>query len=80
MAHANPHQAALRDVGGIAIRLLDDAYSTWVQAQVECHEALRAWLDADTGNQLAFYVYRAALDREEAAAIDLERLSHLVAA
>jgi hypothetical protein len=78
MPEANLHETAGRDVGGIALRLLDDVYMAWCNAQIECHIALRAWLD--TSAHTAYYAYRAALDREEAAANDLERLSQLVAA
>jgi|HubBroStandDraft_6_1064221.scaffolds.fasta_scaffold19089_4 putative AlgH/UPF0301 family transcriptional regulator len=72
--------AAARDVGGIAIRLVDDGYAVWRRAQVECHIALRAWLRTRAGNHVAYHAYLAALDREEAAAIDLERVFELVAA
>ncbi|HWE12577.1 MAG TPA: hypothetical protein VG365_03645 [Solirubrobacteraceae bacterium] len=65
------------DVGGIAIRLLDEVDMAWTRAQRECHNALRAWMDS--GHPADYCVYRAALDREEAAAVDLERLSHIVA-
>jgi hypothetical protein len=77
---ASAHGAAGRDVGGIALRLLDDVYMAWSHAQIECHIALRAWLDTSSSSRGAYYAYRAALDREEAAATDLERLSQLVAA
>jgi hypothetical protein len=86
MAEANSHDGAIGDVSGIAIRLLDDIYDAWSRAQFECHNALRAWLDSGSRpgfgsrNHAAYCVYRAALDREEAAAIDLERVSHLVRA
>ncbi|HUE27302.1 MAG TPA: hypothetical protein VMP89_11055 [Solirubrobacteraceae bacterium] len=80
MTDTDTHTAAGRDVGGIALRLLDDVYMAWCRAQMECHIALRAWFDTGTCNRSAYYAYRAALDREEAAAIDLERLSQLVAA
>ena len=79
MIDARNHLAG-RDVGGIAIRLLDDVYMAWSRAQTECHIALRAWFDSGTTNREAYHAYRAALDREEAAAVDLERLSELVAA
>jgi hypothetical protein len=56
----------------------------WSRAQSECRNALRVWLDSGSRpgvgsrNHVAYCAYRAALDREEAAAVDLERLSHLV--
>jgi hypothetical protein len=80
MADANPHESAVRDVTGIAIRLLDDSYMAWHRAQLECENALRDWLDSGSRDLAAYHSYRAALDREEAAAIDLERLTNLVAA
>jgi hypothetical protein len=50
----------------------------WFRAQIECHQALTAWLDSGGRSGVsADFVYRAALDREEAAARDLERLSRL---
>jgi hypothetical protein len=79
MSDVNTHDAAGRDVGGIALRLLDDVYMAWCRAQVECHVALRTWLDTGACGHGAYYAYRAALDREEAAAVDLERLTQLVA-
>jgi hypothetical protein len=80
MAEANVDRSAARDVAGIAIRLLDEVYAAWSRAQLECHIALRVWLDSGSRNHAAYYAYHAALDREEAAAVDLARLSHLVAA
>jgi hypothetical protein len=67
-----------RDLAVIAVRVLDDAHMTWVAAEVESEYALRAWFDA-SGPQGAdaYLVYRAAVDREEAAARDLQRLSDL---
>lgn len=79
MADENPHETAIRDVSGIAIRLLDDTYMAWYRAQLECQNALRHWLDSGSSDLAAYHAYRAALDREEAAAIDLERLTHLAA-
>jgi hypothetical protein len=50
----------------------------WVAAEVESEHALRAWFDADaTQGADAYLAYRAAVDREEAAARDLQRLSDL---
>jgi hypothetical protein len=76
----HPPQTALREVSGPPIRLLDDSYTAWRQAQQECHDALRRWLDSGARDHAAYHAYRAALDREQAAAVDLERLTHLVAA
>jgi hypothetical protein len=63
------------DVAEIGVRLLDDAYLAWFSAESESETALRAWF-ASSGSQRAsmYLTYQAALDREEAAARDLERL------
>jgi hypothetical protein len=68
------------DVATIGVRLLDDAYLAWFSAESECENALRAWFQA-TGERrgTAYVTYRAALDREEASARDLERLWQLAA-
>ena len=66
------------EVAEIGVRLLDDAYIAWFAAESDCEQALRAWLEGTSGNRgEAYFVYRAALDREEAAARDLQRLSPL---
>jgi hypothetical protein len=65
----------------IGLRLADEAYMSWSAAQIECHNALMAWSEAGAADRAtANWAYRAALDREEAAARDLERLSRLVSA
>jgi hypothetical protein len=67
-----------REGASIAIRLVDEAYMSWSTAEVECQNALRAWFDAVPSDRAdANSVYRAALDREHAAARDLESLSQL---
>jgi hypothetical protein len=67
-----------REVASIGIRLVDEAYMSWCTAQMQCQNALRAWFDAGPGGRAeANCVYRAALDREQAAARDLESLSQL---
>jgi hypothetical protein len=59
----------------IGIRLLDDAHMAWQRAELECEQLLEAWYDAAPRAALDWYrSYQAALDREEAAARDLERL------
>lgn len=65
-------------VAAIGVRLLDDSYLAWFSAESECERALHAWFRT-TGDRraTAYFAYRAALDREEAAARDLERLWHL---
>ena len=66
------------DVAAIGVRLLTDASLAWFSAEIGCDQTLRAWFEA-TGEQAAttYHAYRAALDREEAAAHDLERLWQL---
>ncbi|HWD76539.1 MAG TPA: hypothetical protein VG371_15500 [Solirubrobacteraceae bacterium] len=69
-----------REIGLIGIRLLDEAYMTWVAAESESEGALRAWSERSCGNDRAAYAaYRAAADREDAAARDLRRLHELTA-
>jgi len=66
------------ECAAIGVRLLDDAYLAWFSAESECEQALRAWFAARGGERTGVYLaYRAALDREEAAARDLERLWRL---
>ncbi len=66
------------DLAVIAVRVLDDAHMTWVAAAGESEHALRAWFDADAPQGAdAYLAYRAAVDREEAAARDLRRLCEL---
>jgi hypothetical protein len=69
-----------RDVAEIGIRLLDDAYMAWLVAESEAEEALRTWLEPGARARAAAYRgYLAAIDREDAAAQDLERLREIVA-
>jgi hypothetical protein len=69
---------ASHDLAVIGVRLLDDAHMTWVAAEVESEHALRAWFKGPASHHAAGYLaYRAAVDREEAAALDLQRLSDL---
>lgn len=63
------------NVAEIGIRLLDDAYLAWLSAATECEGALRAWYQTVwAARERAYLSYRGALEREEAAARDLERL------
>ena len=64
-----------REIALIGIRLLDDAYMAWQAAELDAEQSLRAWCDG--GHEAAYQAYRAAVDREEAAARDLERLHEL---
>ena len=67
-----------RDLAVIGVRLLDDAHMTWLAAEIESEHSLRAWFTGAVSHGAAAYVaYRAAVDREEAAARDLQRLSEL---
>ena len=64
-----------RDGGVIAVRVLDDAHMPWLAAEIESEHAMRLWFDADPRQRAgAHLAYRAAVDREEAAARDLQRL------
>jgi hypothetical protein len=65
-------------VGQIGIRLLDDAYLAWLTAESDCEQALHFWFERSHGHCGAYLAYAAALDREHAAARDLQRLSELV--
>ena len=66
------------DLAVIAVRALDDAYMTWVAAEVDSEHALRAWFGAGPPQSAdAYLAYRVAVGREEAAARDLQRLSEL---
>jgi hypothetical protein len=66
------------DQAAIAVRVLDDAHMTWVAAEVESEHALRAWFDTGAPRgAVAYLAYHAAVDREEAAARDLQRLCEL---
>jgi hypothetical protein len=48
------------------------AYQLWLAAAKDSAHALHAWLDGAPRDQAALYLaYRAALDREEAAAIQM---------
>jgi hypothetical protein len=65
-------------VATIGFRLLVDASLTWSDAESDCDRTLRAWFDTGGAEATtAYFSYRAALDREEAAARDLERLWRL---
>lgn len=73
--------AVTPELAKISIRLLDDAYMAWCAAAACCHEAMRGWCDAALHDRAAANAaYRAALDREEAAADDLARLSLIAGA
>ena len=66
------------EIAAVGVRLLDEAYLSWLAAEIESEQALRAWYECRPGVRAdAYCSYRAALDREEAAARDFERLSEL---
>lgn len=66
------------DIATIGVRLLDDAALAWFRAESECEATLQAWFRSTGAHREAAYLsYRAALDREEASARDLERLCQL---
>jgi hypothetical protein len=70
--------AAPADTCVIALRVLDDAHMTWVAAEVESEHALRGWFEARAAQGAGAYLaYSTAVDREEAAARDLQRLCEL---
>jgi hypothetical protein len=69
------HADITADLAAIGVRPLEDAHLVWFTAELESGRALRAWF-ASTGSPAeaaAYAIYRAALDREEAAARALER-------
>jgi hypothetical protein len=68
------------NIDEIGVRLIDDMYLVWRAAESDCDKALDRWLDAGPSDEMAAYCsYRAAIDREEAAARDLQRLYEVTA-
>jgi hypothetical protein len=59
-------------VAEIGMRLLDGAHAAWLAAELECEHALEVWSEGPRGD--GYLSYLAALEREEAAAGDLQRL------
>jgi hypothetical protein len=75
---ARINRNASHDLAVIGVRVLDHAHMTWIAAEVESEQALRAWFKAAAPQRATAYLtYRAAVDREEAAARDLQRLCEL---
>ena len=65
----------------MAARVVNDAQLTWVAAEIESEDALRAWFGAVAPQRVGAYLaYGAAVDREKAAARDLQRLYALTQA
>ncbi|HTP22092.1 MAG TPA: hypothetical protein VMJ65_20965 [Solirubrobacteraceae bacterium] len=72
---------AMTEVPATGVCLLDDAYLAWFSAECECELALHAWSRrADSARAAAYSRYRLALEREEAAARELERAWRLAEA
>jgi hypothetical protein len=68
---------AQTEVAAIDVRL-DDAYLAWFSAESECESTLHGWFRApDDLSAGAYLAYQAALEREEDAARDLQRLWQL---
>ncbi len=66
------------ELAEIGIRLLDEAHVAWQRAELECERALRAWFESSPRTSAELYrSYQAQLDREHAAARDLQRLWEL---
>jgi hypothetical protein len=60
----------------VSIDLRDEAYLAWLCAEHESGRALQAWLNGGPRRRDDAYLeYRAALEREDAAARDLARLT-----
>lgn len=63
------------DVAENGTRLVYGAYLAWFSAESQSGSTLHAWFEAPGEQRTSAYLaYRAALDREEAAARNLERL------
>jgi hypothetical protein len=70
--------ATRRDVAEIGVRLLEEAYVTWLIAESETEQTLDAWRERASGASASRHrAYLAALEREEAAARDLQRLHQI---
>ncbi len=69
------------ELAEIGLRLLDEAHASWQRAELESEAALEAWYAGSPRTSVDAYLsYRAALDREQAAAHDLQRLWELALA
>jgi hypothetical protein len=79
-AATGPRRRPRSEIAEIGIRLLDDAHVAWQRAELECEQTLQAWFEGAPRTRAERYQsYLAALDREEAAAHDLQRLWQLSA-
>jgi hypothetical protein len=69
------------DAAQLGERLLDDAHTAWLIAASEAEQTLHAWSERASGTCASRYrAYLAAVDREEAAARDLQRLHEIASA
>ena len=67
-----------RNTAMVTALLLPVARTIWAIAEVDAERALREWRGATTAQRAGAYTaYRTAVDREEAAAGDLQRLADL---
>ena len=74
----NTDASISRDAAKLSERLLEDAYTTWLIAESEAEQTLDAWRERASGTCAARYqAYLAAVEREEAAARDLQRLTEI---
>lgn len=64
-----------RDAAELGERLLDDAHTAWLIAETEAAQTLDVWRERASATW--YRAYRAAVEREEAAARDLERLHRI---
>jgi hypothetical protein len=75
------HSSGIFIAGPLGARRSADLQLAWVDAADDVHDAYAAWLRAERAERTnAFAAYRAALDREEAAAQALELQTHAVSA
>jgi hypothetical protein len=67
-----------RELLAMRVWLRDEAHKVWAAAEAESQWALRAWIEAgDRDRGAAYHVYQASLEREEAAACELQRWCEL---
>ncbi len=73
----NADASISRDAAELGIRLLDDAYMAWLIAESETEQTLAAWRERAGTSADRHRAHLAAIDREEAAARDLQRLHEI---
>jgi hypothetical protein len=65
----NDNHENVIDMAAIRVRLADRAHEVWRRAESESERLLHTWFAATSADEApAYLAYRAALDREEAAA------------